>query len=289
METSNPAQQLNMEALALLQDVTDQTATIQEVASDVAYMKIILVNVCLVGAPNDQNAGWVLIDTGLPEASESIVEAAGKRFGTDRPPKAIILTHGHFDHVGAITELLKHWDVPVYAHEKELPYLTGKADYPPGDPEVSGGLLAKLSPLYPNKAINLGERVQPLPQDESVPNMPGWRWVHTPGHTPGHVALFRETDRLLIAGDAFVTVKPESLLKVMVQEKEVHGPPAYFTPNWMEAGDSVKRLRSLNPSLAVTGHGRHMGGEELLRQLDELAKNFDTKAIPDAGEYAPVH
>ena len=42
--------------------------------------------------------------------------------------------------------------------------------------------------------------------------MPGWRWVHTPGHTAGHVSLFRDADRTLIAGDAFVTTKQESAL-----------------------------------------------------------------------------
>jgi glyoxylase-like metal-dependent hydrolase (beta-lactamase superfamily II) len=113
--------------------------------------------------------------------------------------------------------------------------------------------------------------------------MPGWRWVHTPGHTPGHVALFREEDRLLIVGDAFTTVKQESMSAVMSQEKKVHGPPKYFTIDWPRARDSVRALEALKPSMVVPSHGRPMGGEELSRQLEELAQDFDEAALPERG------
>ena len=56
--------------------------------------------------------------------------------------------------------------------------------------------------------------------------MPGWRWIPTPGHTPGHVSLFREADRSLIAGDAFVTVRQDSLYKVVIQQGKSAGRPA---------------------------------------------------------------
>ena len=75
---------------------------------------------------------------------------------------------------------------------------------------VLGGLWAWSSFLLPNRGIDLGKRVQPLPADGTVPGLPEWRWIHTPGHSPGHVSLFREQDRTLIPGDAFVTVKQES-------------------------------------------------------------------------------
>ncbi|PEE06030.1 MBL fold metallo-hydrolase, partial [Bacillus pseudomycoides] len=61
-------------------------------------------------------------------------------------------------------------------------------------------------PSFPNQGIDLGKYIHELPLDGSVPHMPEWRWVHTPGHTPGHISLFRKTDHFLIAGDAFVTV-----------------------------------------------------------------------------------
>ena len=136
--------------------------------------------------------------------------------------EAIILTHGHFDHVGSLADLLEDWKVPVYAHELELPYLTGKKkDYPPGDPGVDSGLVAKISPMFPNHGIKLSEHIHMLPQDGTVPAMTGWKSIHTPGHTPGHISLFRSQDRVLIAGDAFVTVKQESLYKVLTQTQEI--------------------------------------------------------------------
>lgn len=117
--------------------------------------------------------------------------------------------------------------------------------------------------------------------------MPGWRWIHTPGHTKGHVSLFREDDRCLIAGDAFVTVKQESLYAVATQEQEIHGPPAYFTPDWNAARQSVERLAQLRPSIAATGHGTPMRGEELGRALEKLLMDFDEIAVPNQGRYVP--
>ena len=61
--------------------------------------------------------------------------------------------------------------------------------------------MARLSSLYPRGPIDLGQRVRSLPSDGSVPGMPGWRWIFTPGHTAGHVSLWRDEDALLLAGD----------------------------------------------------------------------------------------
>lgn len=253
----------------------------QMVLPDLVMLRTAIANVCFVGQPG--SADWVLVDAGLHFFGGRIVETADELYSG--PPKAIVLTHGHFDHVGSLQELAERWDVPVYAHELELPYLTGKENYVEPDPSVGGGLLARMSFLYPNDGIDLGDRVQALPKDNSVPGLPGWKWMHTPGHTVGHVAFFREQDRALIAGDAFVTTKQESALAVIVQELEVHGPPAYFTPDWAAAWDSVKQLAALRPQYAVTGHGLPMAGAELQQGLEKLAREFDTMAIPRHGRY----
>ncbi|WHX99738.1 MBL fold metallo-hydrolase [Neobacillus sp. DY30] len=254
-----------------------------DVLPDLYSHTIQIVNICFVGNPETKD--FVLVDAGMPESANEIISVTEERFGTNSRPQAIILTHGHFDHVGAIIELVNHWNVPVYAHELELPYLTGKMNYPEPDPTVEGGLVAKMSPMFPNEPINLGNHIQILPTDGSVPHMSGYRWIHTPGHTPGHVSLFRDQDRSLIAGDAFITVKQDSLYKVLTQDMEINGPPRYLTTDWQAAWKSVQTLEALKPTVAVTGHGMPLSGEILTNGLKKLVNEFEQIAIPDFGKY----
>lgn len=262
----------------------------QEVTEDVYYYTDQIVNLCFIGRP--KNDEWVLIDTGLPYAAKEIMEIAHKRFGKDRPPKYILLTHGHFDHVGGVIDLVKQWKVPVYVHELELPYVTGKKAYPMPDATVEGGLLAKISPMYPNEPINLGKYVKTLPEDGLIPGLPEWRWLHTPGHSPGHISLFREKDSLLLSADAFITVKQDSFYNVLLQVPEVNGPPRYLTTNWEDAKRSVEKLHQLQPKTVIPGHGVMLTGDKLKTGLDHLVINFDALAIPDYGRYVderPLH
>lgn len=253
------------------------------VLPDLYCYTVQIVNMCFVGNPESQE--FVIIDAGMPGSSSKIIKEAEDRFGANSRPKAIILTHGHFDHVGAIIELVEHYQIPVYAHELELPFLTGKKSYPEPDATVEGGMVAKMSPMFPNEPIHLGTHIEKLPSDGTVPHLPGFRWIHTPGHAPGHVSFFREEDRVLIAGDAFITVKQDSLFKMMTQKVELNGPPRYLTTDWYAAWESVKRLEALKPSVAVTGHGAPMSGESLSQGLTRLVNEFDRIAIPDFGKY----
>lgn len=254
-----------------------------QVAPGVWGKKIVFVNIYMVSVDADN---WVLIDAGLKGSAYGIINMATALFGKNNPPKAIILTHGHFDHVGALKDLLEHWtEVKVYAHLLEMPYLTGISSYPPPDPMVGGGLMSLLSFVYPKNPIDLGKRVQPLQTYEQLPYLNNWSYVHTPGHSPGHISLFREQDRLLIAGDAFVTTKQESAFSVMTQKKELSGPPKYFTTDWDAAALSVIKLKKLNPSIAATGHGKVMSGQELKQSLSKLASNFERLAVPRYGRY----
>lgn len=255
-----------------------------KVGKDLYSYTIQISNVIFYGKPGTGN-DWVLIDAGMPKSGNDIKEAAVMRFGEKNPPKAIILTHAHFDHIGGLIDLLEQWNIPVYAHPLEIPYITGKRDYPDPDMTVEGGMIAKMSKLFPHEAIDIGNRAQPLPADGTVPGMHGWRWIHTPGHSEGHVSLFRESDGALIAGDAFVAVKQDAMYKVMTQELEISGPPVYLTPDWEAAEKSVKLLAQLQPRLALTGHGVPMGGEYLESGLADLAEHFKEKAIPDHGKY----
>ncbi len=260
-----------------------------EILPDLAYKRLGIVNVVFYG--QEQAADWVLIDAGLPGTAAEIRRAAAARFGEGSRPAAIIMTHAHADHAGALEALAEEWNTPIYAHQLEAPYLNGTASYPPPDPRVGGGLMPILSVLFPRGPFNVSRWLKPLPADGSIPAMPGWRWIHTPGHTPGHVSLWRESDRNLIAGDAFVTTRQESVYAAVTQKPEMHGPPMYYTQNFDEAEASVKRLDSLNPEIVVTGHGRAMRGESMRRALHELALEFREVAVPNRGKYVehPKH
>lgn len=260
-----------------------ESGNCKQVLPDLLCMTIQIVNIVIIGNPHN-NEPFILIDAGMPGSGNSIITAIEERFG-NRRPEAIILTHGHFDHVGGIIDLVNYWNIPIYAHELELPYLTGIQAYPDFDSTVEGGLVAKLSPLFPNEPINLGDKILSLPTDGSIPALEGWKWLHTPGHSPGHISLFRESDRALIAGDAFVTVKQEYLYKVLTQEQEISGPPRYATTDWRAAWNSVMKLDALNPSVAITGHGYPMKGHVLTENLRKLAEEFNQIAIPKYGKY----
>ena len=147
-------------------------------------------------------------------------------------------------------------------------------------------MLAWLSPLYPRSPVNVGGRLRDLPKDGSIPVLPDWRWIHTPGHAVGHISFWRESDRALIVGDAFVTTAQESAYAVAVQAPEIHGPPMYFTHDWDAAGQSVAALAALEPELVVTGHGRALHGPAMRQALHVLARDFRQIALPHGGRYA---
>lgn len=254
-----------------------------EVRDDLYYYVNQIVNVVMVGDPAQKD--WVLVDAGMPTCGPEILAVAESRFGEGNKPLAIILTHGHFDHVGGLVYLIEKWNVPVYAHTLEFPYLTDQQSYPEPDPTVEGGLLAKISSIYPYEPIDISPALHALPFDGTVPELPEWKWIHTPGHSPGQVSLFRERDRSLIAADAFVTVRQDSFYKVLVQKKEINGPPRYLTYDWISAFESVKKLEVLQPMLAICGHGTAMEGEELREGLKNLVENFNTLARPKHGKY----
>jgi glyoxylase-like metal-dependent hydrolase (beta-lactamase superfamily II) len=257
-----------------------EVVSLDAVATGVVGLRVLFVNVFAVSGER----GWTLIDAALNGSAGRIQRWAREHFG-DTPPVAIVLTHAHFDHVGTLDTLLETWNCPVYAHPEESPYLTGSLSYPEPDPSVGGGMMARMAKLYPRGPIDVSSRLRLLPEDGSVPPLPGWRWLHTPGHTVGHVSLFRDADRALIPGDAFCTTKQESFFAVATQRPELHGPPAYYTTDWDAARDSVRKLAALDPAFIAPSHGQPMSGQQTTEGLRELSARFDEVARPETGKY----
>lgn len=253
----------------------------QEVTSDIARLQVAISNIYFVGRPGQS---WVLVDTGVPAFAAYIKHAAEQRYGSGARLEAIILTHGHFDHSGCAMALAREWDVPIYAHPLEFPYVTGESLYPPFDPTV-GGFLAFALRFIPQTHRDLRPYLRELPAGGSVPFLPEWEWHFTPGHAPGHISLFRASDRTLIAGDAFVTVDVDNAVDFLTQKPELNRPPAPATPDYESAQDSVRRLAELEPLTIAAGHGQAISGPEVPGQLRRFAQH---SMMPEHGRYVPT-
>lgn len=251
--------------------------TLERIAPEVGWLPISFVNVYFVGRPGEP---WALIDAGLPGSAGQILETAEARFGAGSRPEAIYLTHGHFDHRGAARALAKKWDVPIYAHHMEMPYVSGRSAYPPPDPTV-GGAIAFLSRFLPSGGTDLGARLKELPEGD-LPGLEGWRWTATPGHSPGHVSFFRPSDRVLLAGDAFATMNMDSWSGMLTGKPELSRAGAPFNLDWEATRRSVQKLAELRPNVAGCGHGIPMQDSELPDRLQRFANRF---APPKHGRY----
>src|SRR6478736_2607372 len=132
-----------------------------ELAEDVRGFKSLNVNFYLIGEPGDGNP-WTIIDAGITGSGKKIIKEAEKLFGKDDPPQALLLTHGHFDHVGGVPDLLKKWpDLKVYAHPLEIPYLTGDSNFPPPESVAGSTAMAYLLQLYSGKTLNFSNHIVP--------------------------------------------------------------------------------------------------------------------------------
>ncbi|MEP6821408.1 MAG: MBL fold metallo-hydrolase [Chthoniobacterales bacterium] len=250
---------------------------ITRIAPDVGWLPVSFVNVYFIGRPG---GAWVLVDAGLPGRAKQIFAGAEARFGAGAKPEAIILTHGHFDHAGSAAQLAERWDVPIYAHPLELPYLTGKSSYPPPDPTI-GGAIAFLSRFMPSGSYDFDGAIRPL-EPNTVPGISGWEWIATPGHSPGHISLFRSADRVLLAGDALATMNMDSWAGLVSGRQVLARAGAPFNCDWDATRASVQSLAALRPNVVGCGHGIPISDPDLPARVSRFATRF---RAPRAGRY----
>lgn len=221
---------------------------------------------------------WVLVDSGL-KFNGAALQTLETHFG--RAPLAILLTHGHPDHAGSASRLAAHWDVKIYASKMEKPFLTGQSIYPPYDPTV-GGPLAHMARIFPNSMPNFTNQLEIYPDNGKLEFLHGWLVMDTPGHSPGHVCLWREDDRVLIAGDTLCTADFDSYLGMATQKKRFSRGGSPFTPDWTSSKVSVGKLADLEPSVVAAGHGQPISGAGVPAQMREFERGFQA---PEHGRY----
>ena len=224
---------------------------------------------------------WVLIDTGVPGSDKQIRAAAEGLFGAGAAPTAILITHAHPDHVGSAAELARCWQCPVYMHHQEVRMIGADLDhFRRHSFTLDRWLILPLLRLAGKRHIQaiaarggLHEYARPLDASAAtipVPGLPDWEAIPTPGHTPGHVALFREKDRVLISGDAVVT-KAEPFSAILGKRATLSRSPWYFSWNLGQARHSLMTLAELEPLVIAGGHGSPRKGTDFGARLRALA------------------
>lgn len=178
-------------------------------------------------------AGDVLVDAATRLSARRLIKTLG-----NRELSAHVLTHAHPDHQGATHAICERYGCPLLVGETDAEAVeTGDL---PGE---------KVAATWVQRTFWQGPPHPVATRLSEGDEVAGFRVVDTPGHTPGHIALFRESDRVLIAGDVL------NNMDLRTGRPGLHLPPDPFTSDPEENKRSVRLIADLEPALVVFGHG----------------------------------
>lgn len=200
--------------------------------------------------------GLTLVDAGLPGMWSMLLQLLAERGRRPDEIKALVLTHGHFDHVGFAARAHQQWGVPVLVHSGDAylaahPYRykpqRNRFVYPFTHPRslpflgrmAAAGALA-VKGVTATQALHPGEAL-PVPGRPTV--------VHTPGHTDGHCILALPGRNTVLSGDALVTLDPYTGKR---------GPQivaSAATKDTAQALASLKAIAATGAATVLSGHG----------------------------------
>lgn len=211
--------------------------------------------------------GWTLVDAGWPGDGARIRAAVAAIIGAGKP-HGILLTHVHPDHEGDARNVAERWGCPVWVSRLELPialrdFDAMRATAMPLDRWVVLPGMQLIGSKRRERIFAAGTLepvVRAFDPLRGVPGMPEWVGVPTPGHTAGHLSLFRPRDRVLLSGDAMVTARIDTVTHLVTRRQGLSGPPWYTTWDTDAARRSMAQLADLAPNVVGSGHGRPMTG-----------------------------
>jgi glyoxylase-like metal-dependent hydrolase (beta-lactamase superfamily II) len=182
--------------------------------------------------------------------------------------KRVVLGHSHADHRGSAP----YMGVPVFCHPDEVAY----AESDPAIPAYQDLSLLPVAPvrwIYPfllrrwdGGAVKIAGTVS---EGEEVA---GFRVIHFPGHAPGLIGLWRESDRVAIVSDVVYLVDSARLKRL--PEGEASVPHPAWAWDHAKAKESVRRLAALEPKVLCTGHAEPLRGENMRETLERAAEKY---------------
>jgi glyoxylase-like metal-dependent hydrolase (beta-lactamase superfamily II) len=208
--------------------------------------------------------GVVQFDAGTRSMRKKAAEAARELGGLKR----IVLGHAHADHRGTAPYL----GAPVFCHPDEVTDAEG-------DKAVTPYFNLSLLPVAPVRWIYPlllrwwdGGAVKVNGTVSEGDEVAGFKVLHFPGHAPGLIGLWRESDRVALVSDVVYLVDSARLKPLPHGEASVPHPA--FAWNHQEAKRSVRRLAELEPLVVATGHEEPLRGENLRPVLEAAAEKF---------------
>lgn len=179
--------------------------------------------------------GDVLVDAGFSFQAGRVLAAVRGRVVTRH-----VLTHAHVDHAGGSRKVVDTLGIPVFAGERDLPTMhSGRMTMEvPAPLRRLSGIYANFKPVPEAQALAIGEEVGP-----------GFVVLDTPGHSVGHISLWRERDGVLVCGDVI------NSMHLVTTRPGLQQPPTVFTPDPARNRESIRALAALEPNVVLVGHG----------------------------------
>jgi hydroxyacylglutathione hydrolase len=208
--------------------------------------------------------GVVQFDAGTKSMRKKASESARELGGLKR----IVLGHAHADHRGTAPYL----GAPVFCHPDEVPDAEG-------DKAVTPYFNLSLLPVAPVRWIYPfllrhwdGGAVKVNGTIAEGDEVAGFEVIHFPGHAPGLIGLWRESDRVALVSDVVYLVDSARLKPLPLGEASVPHPA--FAWNHQEAKRSLRRLAELEPKVVGAGHEVPLRGDNLRATLEAAAEKY---------------